>query len=29
MTVEYLGIKGEKLDEWSIAENDLKTPGTK
>ena len=29
MTVEYLGIKGEKLNEWSIAENDLKTPGTK
>lgn len=29
MTVEYLGTKGEKLDEWSISENDLKTPGTK
>jgi alkaline phosphatase D len=26
MTVEYLGIKGEKLGEWSISEKDLKTP---
>jgi alkaline phosphatase D len=26
MTVEYLGLKGEKLGEWSIHEKDLKTP---
>jgi alkaline phosphatase D len=26
LNVEFLGIKGEKLGEWSISENDLKTP---
>ena len=26
MTVEYFGIKGDKLGEWSIIEKDLKTP---
>jgi alkaline phosphatase D len=26
LTVTVLGIKGEKLDEWSISEKDLKTP---
>lgn len=26
LTVEFLGIKGEKLGEWSIGEKDLKTP---
>ncbi|HEX4878081.1 MAG TPA: alkaline phosphatase D family protein [Chitinophagaceae bacterium] len=26
MTVEYLGIKGEKLGEWTISEKELKTP---
>jgi alkaline phosphatase D len=26
LVVEYLGIKGEKLGEWSVMENDLKTP---
>jgi alkaline phosphatase D len=26
MTVEFLGLKGEKLGEWSIHEKDLKTP---
>lgn len=29
LTVEYLGTKGEKLDEWSISEKELRTPGTK
>jgi alkaline phosphatase D len=26
LTVTYLGVKGEKLGEWSINEKDLKTP---
>jgi alkaline phosphatase D len=26
LTVEFLGVKGEKLGEWSIHEKDLKTP---
>jgi alkaline phosphatase D len=26
LTVEFLGLKGEKLGEWSIHEKDLKTP---
>jgi alkaline phosphatase D len=26
MTVEYLGLKGEKISEWSITEKELKTP---
>lgn len=26
LTVEFLGVKGEKLGEWSITENGLKTP---
>jgi alkaline phosphatase D len=26
MTVEYFGIKGDKLGEWSVTESDLKTP---
>ena len=26
LTVEYLGVKGEKLGEWSITEKELKTP---
>jgi alkaline phosphatase D len=26
LTVEFLGVKGEKLGEWSILEKDLKTP---
>jgi len=26
LTVEFLGVKGEKLGEWSIMEKDLKTP---
>lgn len=26
MTVEFLGIKGEKIGEWSVTENELKTP---
>ncbi|HMO31667.1 MAG TPA: alkaline phosphatase D family protein [Lacibacter sp.] len=26
MTVEFLGIKGEKLGEWSVGEQDLRTP---
>jgi alkaline phosphatase D len=26
LVVEYLGIKGEKLGEWSVTEKDLKTP---
>ncbi|MCY7309756.1 MAG: alkaline phosphatase family protein [Chitinophagaceae bacterium] len=26
LTVEYLGLKGEKLGEWSISEKELKTP---
>lgn len=26
MTVEFLGIKGEKLGEWSVTEKELKTP---
>ncbi len=26
LSLEYLGVKGEKLAEWSITENDLKTP---
>jgi alkaline phosphatase D len=26
LTVEFLGIKGDKLGEWSIMEKDLKTP---
>jgi alkaline phosphatase D len=29
LTVEYLGVKGEKLGEWSISEKDLKTPAKK
>ena len=29
LTVEFLGIKGEKLGEWSIMESELKTPVTK
>lgn len=28
LTVEYLGLKGEKLGEWSVTEKDLKTPST-
>ena len=28
LTVEYFGIKGEKLGEWSVSEKDLKTPAT-
>jgi alkaline phosphatase D len=26
LTIEFLGVKGDKLGEWSINENDLKTP---
>lgn len=26
MTVEFLGVKGEKLGEWSVSENELRTP---
>lgn len=26
LTVEYFGLKGEKLGEWSISENELKSP---
>lgn len=26
LTVEYLGVKGEKLGEWSVTEKELKTP---
>jgi alkaline phosphatase D len=26
LTVEFLGVKGEKLGEWSITEKELKTP---
>lgn len=26
LTVEFLGVKGEKLGEWFVTENDLKTP---
>lgn len=26
MTVEFMGVKGEKLGEWSISETELKTP---
>lgn len=29
MTVEYFGVKGDKLGEWSIGEKDLKTPAAK
>jgi len=29
LIVEYLGIKGEKLGEWSISEKELKTPAKK
>jgi alkaline phosphatase D len=29
LTVEFLGIKGEKLGEWTVAENELKTPAGK
>jgi alkaline phosphatase D len=29
LTVEYLGVKGEKLGEWSVSEKDLKTPAKK
>ena len=25
LTVEFVGVKGEKLGEWSISEKDLKT----
>ena len=28
LTVEFFGIKGEKLGEWSVNENELKTPKT-
>jgi alkaline phosphatase D len=29
LTVEFFGIKGEKLGEWTVAENELKTPAGK
>jgi alkaline phosphatase D len=28
LTVEFLGVKGEKLGEWAVAEKELKTPVT-
>ena len=28
LTVEYLGLKGEKLAEWSVTEKELKTPSS-
>lgn len=29
LTVEYLGLKGEKIGTWSVSEKELKTPETK